>query len=192
MFYDLAMGSSKSKLTATDWLDTALQVLAEDGVAAVAVEPLAKRLGVTKGSFYWHFANRNVLITELLKYWENLELSYEAAIKEDNDDPLEALRDALMILIKDDTNKRVFLALASSPDNKEVQKYYKRAVARRLNFLRNVYQRSDLKKNKVEERTFITYCAYFGLIRSLTDGTVDLTVGRTQSQLIDALVESAT
>src|SRR3546814_18257468 len=45
----------KGRLSAEDWAQAALDLIAEHGVAAVAVEPLARRLGVTKGSFYWHF-----------------------------------------------------------------------------------------------------------------------------------------
>ena len=50
--------TDKKTLTAEDWARAALEAIAEDGVTAVAVEPLARSLGVTKGSFYWHFANR--------------------------------------------------------------------------------------------------------------------------------------
>ena len=45
-------------------------MIAEEGVAAVAVEALARRLGVTKGSFYWHFKNREALLQAALKRWE--------------------------------------------------------------------------------------------------------------------------
>lgn len=56
-------------LTRTDWLNQGLIVLAKKGVEAVRVEPLAKQLGVTKGSFYWHFKNRNDLLRALLQAW---------------------------------------------------------------------------------------------------------------------------
>lgn len=58
-----------SKLTRQDWVDQALQTLSESGVEAVRVEPLAKLMGVTKGSFYWHFKNREALLTALLQEW---------------------------------------------------------------------------------------------------------------------------
>ncbi|HEV2674482.1 MAG TPA: TetR/AcrR family transcriptional regulator [Aliidongia sp.] len=60
----------EDRLTAQDWLTAALGALARDGVAAVRVEPLAKRLGVTKGSFYWHFADRPALLAAVLEEWE--------------------------------------------------------------------------------------------------------------------------
>src|SRR5262249_46241776 len=42
-------------LTASDWAEAALQLIAEQGLGALTVSALAARLGVTKGSFYWHF-----------------------------------------------------------------------------------------------------------------------------------------
>ncbi|MBP8098362.1 MAG: helix-turn-helix transcriptional regulator, partial [Arenimonas sp.] len=57
----------KPRLSAEDWARAALDVIAEQGLAAVAVEPLARRLGVTKGSFYWHFPSREALLVAALQ-----------------------------------------------------------------------------------------------------------------------------
>ena len=51
------------------WLREALEVLRESGIDHVKVEPLAKRLGVTKGSFYWHFKDRADLLRALPEHW---------------------------------------------------------------------------------------------------------------------------
>jgi AcrR family transcriptional regulator len=56
-------------LTADAWADEALNVLAEQGIDRVRVEVLAKHLGVTKGSFYWHFKDRDALLAALLDRW---------------------------------------------------------------------------------------------------------------------------
>ena len=45
-----------------DWVEAARSAMVEGGIDAVAVEPLARRLGVTKGSFYWHFKDRRALL----------------------------------------------------------------------------------------------------------------------------------
>src|SRR3546814_19576689 len=63
----------KGRLGAEDWAQAALDLIAENGVAAVAVEPLARRLGVTKGSFYWHFPSRDALLKAALERWESVE-----------------------------------------------------------------------------------------------------------------------
>src|SRR5690242_19694587 len=61
---------ARKRLTPQDWADAALAAIAEGGLAAVAVEPLAARLSTTKGSFYWHFANRDALMRAALERWE--------------------------------------------------------------------------------------------------------------------------
>ncbi|HYM01961.1 MAG TPA: TetR/AcrR family transcriptional regulator [Stellaceae bacterium] len=53
------------------WLEAALSALAEGGVQQVRVEVLAKTLGVTKGSFYWHFSDRDALLAVLLARWRD-------------------------------------------------------------------------------------------------------------------------
>lgn len=57
------------KLERQDWIEAGLQVLAEGGIESVKVEPLAKLLKVTKGSFYWHFKNRDDLLEAILQAW---------------------------------------------------------------------------------------------------------------------------
>jgi AcrR family transcriptional regulator len=54
----------------SDWIKAAGRRLASGGIAAVAVEALARDLAVTKGSFYWHFRGRAALLTALLADWE--------------------------------------------------------------------------------------------------------------------------
>lgn len=53
-----------------DWVRAGLKSLKEGGIGSVRVEPLAKALGVTKGSFYWHFADRPALLAAMLLEWE--------------------------------------------------------------------------------------------------------------------------
>ena len=65
------MVDSKSKrLGREDWLRSALELLSTAGIEKVKIVPLAEKLGVTSGSFYWHFTNRGQLYNELLEYWE--------------------------------------------------------------------------------------------------------------------------
>lgn len=60
------------RLRVGDWLDAGLQLLGTEGVAAVKVEPLCARLGVTKGSFYWHFEDLPSFLTALAQRWSDL------------------------------------------------------------------------------------------------------------------------
>jgi AcrR family transcriptional regulator len=56
-------------LTAADWVEAAFDFLADGGIDAVRIEPLAKRLKVSRGSFYWHFADRDALYEAMLRTW---------------------------------------------------------------------------------------------------------------------------
>jgi AcrR family transcriptional regulator len=60
----------KRRLNSEDWLRAALDALAKLGIEGVRVLPLAKALGVSRGSFYWHFKNRRELLDRLLEYWD--------------------------------------------------------------------------------------------------------------------------
>lgn len=61
------------KLDRQQWISVGLQVLAESGIDDVRVEPIAKLMNVTKGSFYWHFKNRDDLLSAILQEWVNTE-----------------------------------------------------------------------------------------------------------------------
>jgi AcrR family transcriptional regulator len=61
-----------SRLSRADWIEGALHALAEGGLPALGVEDLAKRLGVTKGSFYWHFQDTEELLRGVVQRWEEL------------------------------------------------------------------------------------------------------------------------
>lgn len=67
------MEKETTKLGRHDWLSMGLKILAESGIEAVRVEPLAKLMHVTKGSFYWHFKNREDLLEAMLQEWETRE-----------------------------------------------------------------------------------------------------------------------
>ena len=62
--------TDRSSLTPLDWTVAGIAALAEGGIDAVRVERLAKRLGASKGSFYWHFAGRQALLAAMLELWE--------------------------------------------------------------------------------------------------------------------------
>ena len=64
------MANLVPKVPADTWLATARQVLVEEGIDAVKVDGLAQRLGVTRGGFYHHFADRADLLSRLLALWQ--------------------------------------------------------------------------------------------------------------------------
>jgi len=61
----------RKQLQRFDWLQQALEVFVSAGIDAVRITRLADDLGVTRGSFYWHFENREDLIDALVGYWKD-------------------------------------------------------------------------------------------------------------------------
>lgn len=66
-----ASGRQRAALDRNDWIQAAIEILAENGVQGVRVEVLAKDFGVTKGSFYWHFKDRQDLFDAVLETWRD-------------------------------------------------------------------------------------------------------------------------
>ncbi len=63
--------ADRKQLQRFDWLLKALGIFIEEGIEAVRITRLADELNVTRGSFYWHFSNREDLIEALVDYWKN-------------------------------------------------------------------------------------------------------------------------
>jgi AcrR family transcriptional regulator len=61
--------AARESLDRAAWIAAALNIVAQDGIDGLRVESLAKKLGVTKGSFYWHFKDRRDLIDAVLDDW---------------------------------------------------------------------------------------------------------------------------
>src|SRR5256714_13364855 len=85
------------QLSAQDWLDLGLKTLARSGFRALKAEPLAKAMGVSRGSFYWHFADIGAFHAAVLARWrevatEQIIAGVEAARDRNGDeDPLAVL-----------------------------------------------------------------------------------------------------
>src|SRR4030081_3586245 len=72
------------------WLDTARRVLIEEGTAGLEIKKLAKRLGSSRGGFYWFFKDRAQLLDELVRYWADTStVLFERILHSHQDDGIE-------------------------------------------------------------------------------------------------------
>lgn len=150
-------------LSRDDWIHAALLAIADGGTAAVAVEPLASRLGTTKGSFYWHFANRDALLADVLATWETL--ATDALIEEfaPVEDPRERLRLLLVAAMDDqDPTLPADLALVASGHDPLVRPVLDRVQAKRLGFLERCFRDLGLPPAQCRHRARLAYSAYLG------------------------------
>jgi len=153
------------QLSAKDWLDQGLKTLARDGFTALKAEPLAKVMGVSRGSFYWHFADIGAFHAAILKQWrevaaEQIIANVEAASKHEN---------PLTLLLR-----RVFgerLALENAVRTwASVDAAARAAVQaidqRRLGYVESLLRQTGLPAEKARARAQILYWAFLGFALS--------------------------
>jgi AcrR family transcriptional regulator len=151
-------------LSRDDWTRAALDALATNGLAGVAVEPLARRLGASKGSFYWHFRDRGELIAATLELWERRDTTEVIAALEQIADPRERLRQLARSAYTgaaagNDAQSGV-LAAASDP---QVAPVLERVTRTRLAFLERQFEALDLDPPAARARAQMAYALYVGL-----------------------------
>lgn len=82
-----------------DWLVAAREMLIEGGIAAVQINAVAQKLGVTRGGFYWRFKNRQDLLDHLLQHWEGFNTRNFIMTLERSGTPKERYRRLARLLI---------------------------------------------------------------------------------------------
>lgn len=93
--------SDKEQLSRDAWLDAAGGAIAEGGFDEVRVLTLAKRLGVTRGSFYWHFNDHAELIVSFLDRWRDRRLAELEYLRASGDDSETELRRILQLALNE-------------------------------------------------------------------------------------------
>jgi len=154
-----------TRLSAEDWAQAALDLIAEQGVSAVAVEPLARRLGVTKGSFYWHFPSRDALLQAALERWESVEQESVFGSLEAVPDPRERLRKLFQLVGHEVKPHIIYSELLKALDHPAVQPVIDRVSQRRLEYLVASFRQAGLVRQDAIHRARLTYAAYVGFLQ---------------------------
>ena len=160
--------SQSNKLTAQDWLDIAESELAKSGITAVRVEPLAKKLKVTKGSFYWHFSSRKELFEKLLSNWRTRStVSIIERLSDIELSPEERLRKLFLIPYKRNTKTNgaaLELAIRNwSQNDKAVQEILNEVDTHRLTFIAMIFENLGYDKEHAEIRAARFYYTMQGI-----------------------------
>ena len=155
----------RSSLSAGDWEQQALVLIAEKGIRAVAIESLAKRMGVTKGSFYWHFPNRDSLLEQSLLRWEkhdeaNLQASLGAIL-----DPRERLRSFFRRTGREKLTHNVYSSLCTTSDHPQVEPLLERVAERRMKHIEAAFGEIGFEPQEASHRARLTYSAYLGFLQ---------------------------
>lgn len=156
------------QLSAQDWLDQGLRTLARNGFTALKAEPLAKAMGVSRGSFYWHFADIGAFHAAILARWrevaaEQIIAAVEAAGSED---PLAVLL-RVTFGAKLSLEKAVRSWAAHDPTARAAVQAIDR---RRLGYIERLLKQAGLSGDAARARAQILYWTFLGF--ALTDQTL--------------------
>lgn len=167
-----------SRLSKADWTAAALEALAEGGLAAVAVEPIAARLGATKGSFYWHFPNREALVTATLELWERTDTESVIAAIEAEPAGFSRLRTLIVSAVTGHGGRgsRVELALQATARHPLVAPVLSRVTRRRLDYLTELFTELGFASGEAARRAQLAYASYLGILQlaHATPGQADV------------------
>jgi AcrR family transcriptional regulator len=155
---------AKRRLTAMDWAQAALTAIGEGGLPAVAVEPLAARLGTTKGSFYWHFANRDALLAAALERWDAAYTDDILRRVDEEPDPAARLG-ALFRAVTASALAPVEVNLHAAADHPLIAPTMRRAVSRRTAYIAAQLSAIGLPPAEAKCRALLAYTLYLGHIQ---------------------------
>ncbi len=156
---------ARGHLSTEDWEEAALELIANQGVGALAVEALARQLGVTKGSFYWHFSTRQALLQAALERWERYG---EREILEQIEAipcPQQRLPELFHRVAQELRTHQVYAALLKALDHPQVMPVMARVSQRRTDFLNKAYREAGLSAAEAINRARLTYAAYVGFLQ---------------------------
>ena len=152
-------------LTAADWAEAALQLIAEAGVSALTVDTLASRLGVTKGSFYWHFTGRSELLTAALQRWEHRATSETMRGLDAIPDVRRRLELILDTSAQQPRARSLYAALAAAADDPVVRPVLDRVARGRIDYLEKCYRDLGASRPRARATALFAYAAYRGLLQ---------------------------
>jgi AcrR family transcriptional regulator len=182
--------SGRRRLGRDDWITAALDAIADGGLAAVGVEPLAARLGATKGSFYWHFENRDALLEAAISRWEKeTTTDVIADVTAARDAPASQFRRLVVRVIERAEQDRVGPALLASAAHPVVAPALERVTAARLNLIATVLRQLGFSPAETRRRALLAYSAYLGhgQLAHSTPGVLPATKAGRRAYLNDAI-----
>ncbi len=180
--YRTEMPPSRQRLTREAWVVAGLHALTTGGVAGVAVEPLAKALGATKGSFYWHFSDRQELVRAVLELWE---LEQTGAVIDGLghvEDPRKRLRTLLNLVLTQPEGPDPVAQLFRDISHPEVAAAVRRVTTRRIDFIAGELHSTGMPRAEARRRATVAVAAYIGWWQLNAVLPEDAPVGRDSRQ----------
>jgi AcrR family transcriptional regulator len=166
--------------------------MAERGLSGVAVEPLAARLGTTKGSFYWHFANRDALIGAALERWEETCTEQIITAVETETDPGKRLRTLLHHAATSAADDPLEVSLLATADHPLVGAVLERVTERRIGYVARLFEEIGFPAEEAARRGLLAYSSYLGHTQLSHAVPQSLPTGEPRAAYLDCVIDLLT
>ena len=143
----------RSTLTKDDWLKAAMELLRTRGIGGVRVLPLAKQLGVSRGSFYWHFEDREDLLRCMLEWWDR-EMT-DSVIQFANASRGSAQRRLMAVaedVVRSQRNRYETAIRTWAEGDKRAAKTLRRVVHKRLDYINSLFREAGFTPAEARAR----------------------------------------
>jgi AcrR family transcriptional regulator len=185
---------ARETLSPQSWIDAATEVLVDHGIDHVRVDMLAQQLGVTRGSFYWHFRDREALLRGVLQQWrETTTELLTARLERASADPLEQLRDVISLPSRGRSATRaarIELAIrAWARRDAMARQAVDEADASRLGYITQIFCALGFPLMEARSRAFLAYSHNLGEALMATQGGA--TQRRERARFVEALLAHA-
>lgn len=179
-----------SPLQPTDWIRAAIVKLAEGGVDAVCIEVLARELRVSKGSFYWHFRDRQDLLERVLAAWEEGELG---SFEFDEDDTTAATRWARIVQATAEAGRiRLDASVRSwARRDEQVARRVAAVEMKKARAIASVLRDVGFTRQGADEWSEVTLLLYLGWLDRATRDREFLMAGRSLGDLLSEMILAA-
>ena len=153
-------GTEQARLSKEEWLARSLEVLGKKGASELTVESLAQKLGVTKGSFYWHFKNRDNFFRQLIEYWdEQFTQTVIANISSLGVPPEERLLELMRLVLAKRLDRFEMPVRAWAQQNPALAPLVRSVDRHRMLFVKALFREMGFDEGEADMRTriFLTY-----------------------------------
>jgi AcrR family transcriptional regulator len=157
---------TRKLLTPSDWILAGQRLLIASGVAGVKIDRLARRLGVTRGSFYWHFKSHADLLRDLIKLWEDTNTApfFRVVSADNRATAVEKFRTIIDIWVEEKDYSSAFDTAVRdwARSSRTVAECVRRIDATRIDILMRVFKELGYGDREALVRARITYFHYVG------------------------------
>ena len=191
---DASVARPRRTLTPESWIEAATEVLVDHGISHVRVDMLAAQLGVTRGSFYWHFRDRADLLQRLLQAWsERTTRQLTERLAGAHDDPHRQIRDLISLPFRGRAATRVArieLAIRTwARRDADARHAVDASDRRRLEYHEQLFGALGFAKEEAKHRAFILYG--YEVAESLLHGQGSQGDKKDRAAFVEKLVLSA-